>query len=58
MFSDIFCYHKSKDIFWFRIFKHGLCFKTNMSFSQRIGKSKYIKLGKWIITYLKPYKSE
>ncbi len=29
-----------------------------MTFSQRIGKSKYIKVGKWIITYLKPYKYE
>jgi hypothetical protein len=52
--SNIFYYHIDKDIFWFRIFNHGLCFNTTMTFSQRIGKSRYIKLGKWIVTYLKP----
>ncbi len=54
--SNIFYYHIDKDIFWFRIFNHGLCFNTTMKFSQRIGKSRYIKLGKWIVTYLKPNK--
>jgi hypothetical protein len=54
MLNNIFCYYNGEGIFWFRVFNHGLCFNTTMTFSQRIGKSRYIKLGKWIVTYLKP----
>ena len=49
----VFCYHKGKDLFWFRIFGCGLSFDKKMRFSQRIGKSKYMKIGDWIITTLK-----
>ena len=52
--SDIFCWYRSEKSFWFRIFRVGLCFDTEMKFSQRIGKTKYLKIGKYIITFLKP----
>jgi len=56
--NKILYYHKSKNIFWFRIFNYGLCFNTTMRFSQRYGYTKYIKIGKWIITILKPKEDE
>ncbi len=56
--KKILYYHKSKNIFWFRIFNYGLCFNTTMRFSQRYGYTKYIKRGKWIITILKPKEDE
>jgi len=56
--SDLFCYYSGKDVFWFRIFRIGLSFSKTMTFSQRVGKSKYLKIGKWVISYLKPYKTK
>lgn len=50
----LFSHHKGKEIFWFRIFGYGLCFNKTIKFSQRIGKSKYLKIGDCIITTLKP----
>jgi len=52
----VFSHHIGKDLFWFRIFGYGLSFDKNMRFSQRIGKSKYVKIGSWIVTSLKPTK--
>lgn len=54
--SNIFYKHKSEYGFWFRIFGYGLSFvdynKYGLTFSQRLNKTKYLKIGKWIITYL------
>ena len=48
-----FYHHKGEGIFWFRVFGYGLSFNKRISFSQRIGKSKYLKVGDWILTILK-----
>lgn len=37
---------------WFRVFGKGLSWKKGLSFSERIGKRKYIKFGKWVISPL------
>lgn len=50
--SKIFCYHKGEGLFWFRVFGRGLSFDVKMKFSVRIGKTKYVKIGKWVITTL------
>ena len=44
---------------WFRIFGVGLSWKhqsVGLLFSERIGKRKYMKIGKWIIKFLKKEK--
>ena len=47
----------STDLVWFRIrwFNCGLYFNVNASFSQRNNLKKYVKIGKWYISILKPY---
>ena len=49
----IFYFYKDEDLFWFRIFGCGLSFDKKMKFSQRIGKSKYLKVGPWVVTFLR-----
>lgn len=53
-----FYHYKGKGIYWFRITGYGLCFKHmkyfNLSFSQRNGYTKYLKIGKLLITVLTP----
>lgn len=55
----IFNYHIEKDFGYFMIFGRGLHWKNikiyPLTFSERSGYEKYLKIGKWIITYLKPY---
>ena len=44
---------------WFRLFGRGLAWKhksMGLSFSERYGYTKYIRIGKWIVKYL-PSKS-
>ena len=48
-----FYYYKEKEILWFRIFGVGLSFNKKMKFSQRIGRSKYLKVFGWIIAIIK-----
>ena len=54
--SNLFHHYKGKGIYWFRILGYGLCFKDtkyfNISFSQRYGYTKYIKIGRLVITTL------
>ena len=38
---------------WFRIFGKGLSWKQGLCFSERMGKTRYIKVGKWVIKLLK-----
>lgn len=49
----LFCYYRGENIFWFRLFGRGFCFKKRFSFSQRNGYSKFIKIGDCAITFLK-----
>lgn len=47
----------TKCVGWFRLFGIGLRWKhqsLDLIFSERNGYKKYVKIGKWIITYL-PY---
>lgn len=53
--GKVFYYHKSKDIFWFRVFGYGLSFSKRLTFSQRYGFTKYIYFFGYVITFLKPY---
>ena len=53
--TTIFAAIKSEYIFWFRIFGYGLMVKHKnygLKFSERIGKSKYLKIGNYILNYL------
>lgn len=49
-------YYKKDMIGWFRLFNKGLSWKNvnvmGLNFSERNGFSKYLKMGKWIISYL------
>lgn len=53
-------YYSNTLLTWFRIFGYGLCFRnTNtarfrLTFSERNGYKKYIKMFGWVITTLKP----
>lgn len=47
--------HKSKDIFWFRLFGYGISFAKRFTFSQRYGFKKYIYFFGYVISFLKPY---
>jgi hypothetical protein len=50
-----FCkYNNYKDLFWFRIFGYGLSFrKGKLTFSERKGFRKYLKIRDTIITFLR-----
>ena len=54
----VFCYHLSKDCFWFRIFGYGLRFIdraiNSPCFSIRNGYTKEWRIGKWGVIVLKP----
>ena len=54
-----YCSHKSDGRFWFRIFGYGLNFKDvtkhTLLFSERNSYTKYLKIGKWCITFLDKY---
>ena len=56
--NKIFSHYSSEGRGWFRIFGRGLKWKdTNrydLSFSQRYGHERYIKIGKWLVGYLPP----
>ena len=42
-----------KDYFWFRLFNRGFSFiKRDLKFSEREGKSKYLRFRGWVITRL------
>lgn len=49
-------YHKSDGFFWIRIFGRGIAIKDSnkfsLLFSQRYHFSKWVMIGKWVITYL------
>ncbi len=51
--SYIFCYHKEKGRFWFRLFTIGLFFKNvrmhDRIFSERYGAVNYIIFRGWLI---------
>lgn len=53
----VFCSYKTNGLFWFRIFGRGLCIKNvnkhPLTFSQRNGYRKVIRIGKLCISYLK-----
>lgn len=53
----VFAMHKSDGFFWFRVFGYGLHVKNlnkrGLTFSQRIGVVRYLKVGKYVITFLK-----
>jgi hypothetical protein len=55
----VFSGYRSKGFFWFRIFGYGFTIKNNkhtpLTFSQRFGYRKYLKIGDWVITFLKPH---
>lgn len=53
--GKFFNYHKSKDIFWFRLFGYGISFAKRFTFSQRYGLKKYIYLFGYVISFLKPH---
>ena len=38
---------------WFRLFGVGLSWNTKLKFSQRYGYKKYLKVGKYVIEYIK-----
>jgi hypothetical protein len=52
----ILTYSKTKSHFWFRLFGIGFSIRDitvwKMLFSERNGYTKYIKIGKWLVTYL------
>lgn len=54
--EDLFCYHASKGLFWFRIFGIGLSFEDSTikpkRFSEREGLNEVWYIGKWRIEYL------
>lgn len=58
--NKIFCYHKSKGFFWFRIFGIGLTIKDTKLhkplFSERNGFTRTLMVGDLSITYLKRLK--
>ena len=37
---------------WFRIFGKGLSWKKGLCFSERMGKTRYVKVGQWVIKFL------
>lgn len=45
-----------KNFGWFRLFGKGLSFKNikyeKLSFSERIGKRKYLQINNWVIKYI------
>lgn len=53
---SVLCITYGEGMGWFRLFGVGLSWKDfskyGYTFSQRLGKTKYFKLGKWIISYL------
>lgn len=53
------CYYRNR-LGWFRIFGFGLHWKDitihPLMFSERIGKTKSIQFGKWMVRILKPNK--
>lgn len=49
----IFYLYRNKDMGWFRLFGVGLSWNTKLKFSQRYGYKKYIKVGKYVIEYIK-----
>lgn len=56
--GNLFYLYRTKGVWWFRFFKgyglHGKNIKLiGLSFSERNGYSKYLKLGSWIIKTLK-----
>lgn len=52
----VFCYHLSKDCFWFRVFGYGLRFIDRSvhspSFSIRNGYTKEWRIGRWGVIVL------
>jgi len=52
------CYFRSRGFFWFRTYGYGLVIKNTrvhpMSFSQRVNASQFIKIGRFVITTLRP----
>ena len=54
--EKFFYYHKSKDMFWFRVFGYGLSLSKRFTFSHRYGFKKYLYLFGYIVSFLKPYK--
>lgn len=57
--SSIICYNKQKDKFWVRIFGYGIDGKNvkthGLKFSERIGKTKHLKIGNWSFSFLKKW---
>ena len=55
--NNVFQHNKGTGIYWLRILGYGLCFKDtkyfSISFSQRYGYTKYLKIGRLLITKLK-----
>ena len=49
----IFYLYRNKDMGWFRLFGVGLSWNTKLKFSQRYGYKKYLKVGKYVIEYIK-----
>ena len=49
----IFYLYRNKDMGWFRLFGVGLSWDTKLKFSQRYGYKKYLKVGKYVIEYIK-----
>jgi hypothetical protein len=49
--------YKTKGLWWFRIFGYGLCCKDitiyPLLFSERTGRRKFLRIGRWIIKWLK-----
>lgn len=60
--NNMFYHYIGKGIYWFRIFGYGLCIKNtkyfNLPFSHRHGHVKYFKIGKLVVTTLKPKKNK
>ena len=56
MGKAFFVYYKSDGFMWFRLFERGLVFKntkkTPLTFSERNGVVKCLRIGKWAISYL------
>jgi hypothetical protein len=54
--NKFFSFYYRKEFGWFRLFNKGLSWKNvnimGLKFSERNGFSKYLKIGKWIISYL------
>lgn len=53
----VLAYYNGDKMFWFRIYGIGLCFRNinnhPLRFSERLGYTKYLRIGNIVIEYLK-----